>query len=390
MGGHGHFARLYGLIHALAAIGADACVFTDASFAPRVRAAGGRFFDLYAGGRSVESVDSSLPRPCRNVTFAAVHAEALAAEVAALSPSVIVADSHAVIGIAVANRLDLPFATIRPGHDVHPEHFLEQVRRDPILELDPRCEAAVETLRDRYGIADASPFSYGTALSPLLNIACEPEAFVSAETRSAIEPVVFFGSLRPREEPDPASVHAGARPLHVYVSFGTVAWFYWAPQALEALETISAVLAARTGTCATLSLGGTSLPGTALARLRRPGVAVERFVDQWRLLEATDVFVTHHGLNSTHEAIYRRVPMLSRPFHADQPQLAEKAQGFGLARPLGQGLGPPLEPAQVHAALDSVEQDRPRMLAALEQVREWEIETFEARPGIARRIVALA
>ena len=39
-----------------------------------------------------------------------------------------------------------------------------------------------------------------------------------------------------------------------------------------------------------------------------------------------DLFVTHHGLNSTHEAIFNRVPMLSYPFFWDQPGLAAECR----------------------------------------------------------------
>ena len=47
-----------------------------------------------------------------------------------------------------------------------------------------------------------------------------------------------------------------------------------------------------------------------------------------RVLAAADVFVTHHGLNSTHESIAERVPMLSYPFQWDQPGMAERCQAL--------------------------------------------------------------
>ncbi len=46
------------------------------------------------------------------------------------------------------------------------------------------------------------------------------------------------------------------------------------------------------------------------------------------------MFVTHHGLKSTHEAIWQRVPMISYPFFGDQPALAALCQRLGLAVPL--------------------------------------------------------
>jgi UDP:flavonoid glycosyltransferase YjiC (YdhE family) len=73
MGEHGHFPRMDALIRALTSIGADACVFTHRELEERVLAAGARFFDLLAEGRSVDALDTTMPRPSRNVTFAAVR-----------------------------------------------------------------------------------------------------------------------------------------------------------------------------------------------------------------------------------------------------------------------------------------------------------------------------
>ena len=63
-------------------------------------------------------------------------------------------------------------------------------------------------------------------------------------------------------------------------------------------------------------------------------MSVHTEVDQWSMLAHSDCFITHHGLNSTHEAIFHRVAMISFPFFWDQPALAAKCQALGLAIPL--------------------------------------------------------
>jgi UDP:flavonoid glycosyltransferase YjiC (YdhE family) len=301
---------------------------------------------------------------------------------------VIVADSHGVIAGAVANILGLPFVCVRAGHDENPDTFVDRMIDDPRLSVSAACLDAVDVLRDRFGMADASPFLYGTMRSAELNLCCEPEQFVSEETRRALEPVAFFGALRPSDELGPLRRVDVRRPIgHVYVSFGTIVLSYAEGNGREALEMIAAAVSERPGVRATISLGGIEpIP----AGVARPNVAVEPWVDQWRLLAEADLFITHHGLNSTHEAIYHAVPMLSFPFRGDQPRMAERTERLGLSVPLGQALGGPLTRERVDEALDAVEVLRGEMVASLEEVRGWELDALEARPRVAERILALA
>jgi UDP:flavonoid glycosyltransferase YjiC (YdhE family) len=385
----GHYARIYGVVKALVEGGADVCVFSAGRFAERTVAAGARHFDLFAGGRSVGAIDTSVPRGCRYIPFATAYAEAVAAEVARTRPSVIVADSHAVIALAVANALDVPFVCIRPGHDVNPATYDGAVHSDGNLQVSETCLEAVEQLRDRYRIAEASPFLYVTMRSPFLNICCEPEQFVSEETRRAVEPVVFFGSLRPREElgPPPEPRRSDA---HVYVSFGTAYSYSFEQTVLATLDAIATAVSARSGARATISLGAARLKSDPAASFTRPGIVVESWVDQWSILRDVDVFVTHHGLNSTHESIFHLVPMVGFPLSKDQPGMAALAERLGLSIPLGSGLGVPVEPMQVGAALDAVAASRAEMQAALARAREWELDAIDGRPEIVERIVALS
>ena len=118
---------------------------------------------------------------------------------------------------------------------------------------------------------------------------------------------------------------------------------------------------------ALISLGGAEVDAAPLAR---PNVTVEPYVDQWKALSAADVFVTHQGMSSTHEAIWNGVPMISRPFFADQPALAAKCRDLGLAVPMGDS---PLR------ALDEVRANRDSMRSALADAREWEVDIIEGR-----------
>ncbi len=94
-------------------------------------------------------------------------------------------------------------------------------------------------------------------------------------------------------------------------------------------------------------------------------------------------------MNSTHEAIFNRVPMISYPFFADQPGLAAKCRGFGVSIPLAAHPRAKLRPESVRQALDDVAANREAMLASLAKAREWELEVMSNRDAVVQRILDL-
>jgi UDP:flavonoid glycosyltransferase YjiC (YdhE family) len=387
----GHFQRMRSLIAGVAGLGMDARVFTHRDFRGYVERAGGTFVDLFE--RYPPRDTASLPVPCRHVSFAGHHAGDVAGDLAALGTSLVVYDTFAVVGFVAARILGLPHVNVCAGHNVVPARFVEALGTDPRVRIAPECREAVEALRTRHGIADASPFSYVTALSPHLNVYCEPPQFLDEAERRPFEPVEFYGSLPSLEEPgDPPDGAGGPKGFpaareRVYVSFGTVIWRYYAREALQALAAISGAIAARADAHAVISLGGADADA---AKLARRNVTVARYVDQRGILAEADVYVTHHGLNSTHEAIYHGVPMLSYPFFWDQPELARKCQGFGLAVPLASTPRAPIGPADVEAALATLLARRGPVRQALGRARGWEEAVVANRSSVLRRIAALA
>jgi UDP:flavonoid glycosyltransferase YjiC (YdhE family) len=355
-------------------------------------AVGARFFDLFAK-YPIDAVDGeSIPLPSRHVSFAAAYAEPLIAELLALRPALIVYDSFVVVAPLVARQLGIPYVGMRAGHAQVPARAIEETRADPRVAISAACRAAVERLRTVYKMQDASPFSYLGGLSPHLNLCAEPPRFLSEAERAAFEPVAFFGSLAPeRREADSkqrplAGESAG---LRVYVSFGTVIWRYYAQQALAALARLAEVLRGR-GARALISLGHYPAGPAELRPLEGAGVRCERYLDQWGALRDADLFVTHHGLNSTHEAIWHRVPMLSHPFFGDQPAMAQRCQQLGLAVALADAPRAELEASRVQRAIDTVLDQREAFAARLDEARGWELEVIAGRERVLDRVLALA
>jgi UDP:flavonoid glycosyltransferase YjiC (YdhE family) len=272
-----------------------------------------------------------------------------------------------------------------------------QLATDPRVAIAPACHAAVERLRTVHGLADATPFAYVDGRSTTLNIYCEPPEFLAAAEREVFEPIMFFGSLpsiehieAPPRNQLPAYFPPGSAGRRVYISFGTVVWRYYEAEALAAMSALADAVAAQPRLSALISFGGAMAADAHAGGIVRHNVRVEKRVNQWAALGEADTFVTHHGLNSTHEAIYNRVPMLSYPFFWDQPGLAAKCQDFGIARALADRPRGAITVASASRALEEVEARRPEFAARLEQVRQRELAVMASRPQVLDRLAALA
>lgn len=390
MPGEGHMQRFLPLIQALSARGRTVHVMTHARFRTKVESVGGRFFDLFTQ-YPMEAADAkSLPLPSRLVTFAAVYLESLTDEVAALAPGLIIYDTFALVAPLIARRLSVPYVNVCSGHAAVPSRTVAELREDPRVAISAECWAAVERLKNVHGMSGANPFSFAETQSPLLNLYCEPPEFLDAADRAAFEPIAFFGSLAPDlREGNPVDVFPRTRRgLRIYVSLGTVIWNYYEALALAALGVISR-------TCADLnvdvviSLGRRRIEAAARAALVRPNVQVVDYTDQWAALREADVFVTHHGLNSTHEAVFHEVPMLSYPFFGDQPAQARCCQDLGLAVPLASAPRAPFERDALLSAMQRLTEDRKGFAARLAAARSWELRTIAERGAVIDRVLAL-
>ncbi|MEM8882673.1 MAG: glycosyltransferase [Planctomycetota bacterium] len=370
----GHLARIRVVVRQLVAAGCEVVVLSHARYRDIVEGEGAGFFDLY-GRYPIEEADAeSHPVSCRHVTHAGVFAERVVGDLREIGPDLVVYDSFSVVGLVAARRLDLPHVCVLSGHNPDPARMLASLARDSRVSIADCCTRAVDELRDAWGWADVSPFSFVDTLSPHLNVYCEPPAYLTAEERAVFEPIVFLGSLASLEPPPPGPAAFPEADHKIYVSFGTVIWRYFGARADEALDAIGRALGGRTDVRLLVSLGGGG--HTPPASLEAPNIEVRDYVDQWRVLHEADVFVTHHGLNSTHEAAACGVPMISHPIFWDQPALAARCAELGIAVPLGD---------DVERALTAAGAARPRMARA----QAWERDVIAARPAAIERILAI-
>lgn len=390
----GHFKQIRPLIADLAARGLAVHVFTDGLFGADVEKAGAKLVDIFAA-HPLDLADSeSMPFPCRYVSYAGTYAEEIIARVKALAPALILCETFSVIGRVAAQVLGIPFVNVMTGHNVDPARFMSMLKGDPRVAVSDRCHRAVEILRERYALPDASPFCYFTGLSPTLNICCQPQGFLTEAERKIFEPIAFYGCI-----PAPGGVvsssarearfpNASPKPLQVYACFGTIVPRYYSDVALAVLEALSVCVADMPEVRALISLGGSSLSKGA-SGLARANVQVVEYADQWAALGAADIFLTHHGMNSTHEAVIHRVAMLSYPFFWDQPGLARRCQELGIATPLAAATRGAVSPADIANRLRQISQDRHAFHPNLERVHGWEREVIAKRPDVLQMVESL-
>ena len=378
-----HFWRTHTVTRALAEAGVEVRVYSDRRFADGVAACGATLVDVFTPYPLERADPDSRPLPVRNVTWAGRFGAELIREAAAFAPDLVVYDSYAVIGRVVGEALGVPYVCVLSGHNMDPVRVVPAMAHDDRVAISDSCRAALAVLRTLHGWADVSPFSYYDAFSPHLNLACQPHAFLTEPERPAFAPLAFWGSLPPPDGRAPRlRGERAVPPRRIYASMGTISWRYYVPAALGALRAVAEAVGRRRDLEAVISLGGAAVDA---AGLEHPNVRVERWVDQREQLAVADAFVTHSGMNSAHEALFHRVPMVSRPIFADQPGLAARLGEFGLAVPLAG-----VTADDVDAALERLAAKGAALDHALALAHARELDVIAARPAVVDQMLALA
>lgn len=388
MGSPGHLQPMLTVIASLVRAGCTVHVYTTGWMMRMVTDVGAHAHDIYAREPLRQLDRETVPSYLRWVTFAGRHAHALAEEVRGLGPDLILHDSWAPVGAAVAARLGLPRVAVIAAHAQPPRKVVETTYND----FDVRCSVeamrAARVLRDDFGLQGETPLDLLTTLSPDLNLYGEPPQFLDAALEAEYGPIAFFGSVWPERPASglPACEWRTDR-IRLLVSFGTVCWRLFPNEVRATLAAVSHAVAGMDGVEAMIGLGADD---PAKLSLGGPHVTVMPLLDQWRALAGASLFMTHHGLNSTHEAIWHQVPMISAPFCYDQPGLARRCQQLGLALPLAEPRVAVPTPAQVQNVLEHAIDQLPVLGARLAEARTWESSVMAQRPTVIARILRLS
>lgn len=331
-GSEGHINPTIGVVQELVSRGEEVVYVCIEAFRERMEKAGAsvRTFDGQAFIRAFVSGG-------RNHVLERVNGLLLTADI--VIPSVleqlegerfdyIVHDSMFGCGRLLAQLLKLPaigsctsFAQDEASFDRMLASFDSNVPEAIAGPIRDRFQSLAAAAEDKYGVAIRSPYEVFCNPAPLTLVYTtrefQPDGEAFDPTYQFVGPSVSSRRFTPHSFDFPAI--EGKRPI--YISLGTVfndaIDFY--KLCLEAFGNTAHTVVMAIGNKVALSDLG-DIPSNFI---------VQPYVPQTELLPLALLFITHGGMNSTHEGLYNGVPLVVIPQSADQPLIAERVARLG-------------------------------------------------------------
>ena len=317
---HGHTNPTLAVVRALTDMGHEVAYFSFPPFKDAIEAAGARYIGCDVGG--VDPVGGNAVARDILVSTRLIVDTTLAMQDMALKaleafqPDVIVADSVAFWGKLFAKKLNIPcvcscttFAFNKESSKIMGGGLGDLLS---MLIKMPRANRLLKPLRDAgypvKGVLDIVQNDNDTPTVVYTSKDFQPCAETFSDRYAFVGPCLR-AVTQPMKKPD--------KPL-VYVSMGTV---------LEGEDDFyrDCVTAFADGKYEViLSVGESRPPKDA------PGhIHIHPRVDQIAVLQAADVFITHCGMNSTSEALYHGVPLVTRPLTPEEGGVANRVEALG-------------------------------------------------------------
>jgi MGT family glycosyltransferase len=336
----GHTTPLFPVIKELASRGAQIVYCLTPNYRPAIEAAGAEFRLLPAHLMADDYFDVrklDTGNPIRTAEALISTNELLLPEllpfVEDFQPDVIIHDAMCPWGLHLSQITGIPSVSSMTMFMLNNRLFagssaLWQVIRMILSQLPDihRYRQAESRLRRKYAVRlpwrlEEFLNSPGTMTltysSPLLL----PAGYPPNDTFVNVGPTI--GSVA--EKDDFPFERLTKKPL-VYASLGTLtnrnSRFY--EHCLEAFNDSDFQLVLSTGARA------------GLAAREREGVIIREFVPQLKILQRAAVFISHAGMNSVHESLYYKVPLLMAPQQVEQQVVAAQVVRAGAGLCLGQ------------------------------------------------------
>ncbi|MDZ3952286.1 macrolide family glycosyltransferase [Bacillus thuringiensis] len=232
-------------------------------------------------------------------------------------------DNHFVVGYIVATMLKLPkissCTTFAVNEHVNFKEAFEQKKIDENSPVYQSCMTEMHQWKEKYGITC-------TSLQDIMNF---PGDLTLVYTSKEYQPYSetfpdsfkFIGpSITTRKEVGEFPIETLTDKV-IFISMGTV--FNEQPdlyeKCFEAFKSLDAII---------VLVVGKKIDSKQLKNI--PGnFKIFNYVPQLIVLQHTDVFVTHGGMNSTSEALYYGVPLVVIPVTGDQPVVAKRVVEMG-------------------------------------------------------------
>ncbi|GAA0134503.1 glycosyltransferase [Paenibacillus sp. YSY-4.3] len=330
-GSEGHINPTLGVVEELVSRGEEVVYFCIEAFRERVEKTGAsvRTFD---GQKFIEAFISGG----RDYLLERVNGLLLTADI--VIPSVleqikgeyydyIIHDSMFGCGRLLAQILKLPainsctsFAQTKASFDHSMEQIFKNVPAEIVQPINDKFQSLTEKIKEQYDVEIHSPYEVFCNPAPLTIVYTtrefQPYGDAFDQTYKFVGPSL---STRITQEKFDFAAIQGNNPI--YISLGTVfnqaTHFY--KLCFEALG--------NTEHSIVMSIGSKT-PISDLGKIPNNFI-VKNYVPQTDILQHAKLFITHGGMNSTHEGLYFGVPLIVIPQSADQPVIAKQVAHIG-------------------------------------------------------------
>ena len=353
----GHTNPTLGVVRELIARGHEVRYYASEVMRGAIEKAGAQFIPCDAYDAQINFTEADNARVGKDLAFSTelivnmtlALDDAMLEEMRAFAPDVIVGDSMAFWAKLIAGKLGVPFVSSSTTFAFNKESakVMGQTPKGlfSLLFALPKINRNLDRLRKK-----------GYAVKSVLDIIANDEKTDTIVYTSPVfqpcadtfsERYAFVGPiLRPVTQP----LEKAAQPT-VYVSLGTVdnrhPDFYRNCLAAFADAPYRVILSV-----------GERTDIAALGNIPANCTVAPR-VDQMAVLAASDVFVTHCGMNSVSEALYFGVPLVLFPQTPEQHGVANRVQALGAGRFLESDA-----PNAIRAAVDGALHDEAAHAAA--------------------------
>ncbi|MCM3039491.1 glycosyl transferase family 1 [Paenibacillus motobuensis] len=330
-GSEGHINPTIGVVQELISRGEEVVYFCIEAFRERMEKTGAivRTFDdqkfikaFISGGRNylLERINGLLLTadiviPCVLEQIKGEHFD------------YIIHDSMFGCGRLIAQILKLPaisscttFAETEASVNQTLESFMTEAPAEIVRPIQDKFQSLTEMVKDKYGVEIPSPYE----------VYCNPAPMTLVYTTREFQPEegLFDSSYKFVGPSISARFNQGSFDFteikensSIYVSLGTVfnqaVEFY--QLCFEAFKDTKHTIIMSIGDRVQIPDLG-NIPGNFI---------VKNYVPQTDVLQYVKLFITHGGMNSTHEGLYYGVPLIVLPLSADQPIIAEQVAHIG-------------------------------------------------------------
>ena len=323
---HGHTNPTLGVVRELVSRGHEVWYYSYNMMREKIESAGATFISCDDYDTEKKLGDKDTTRVGKDLAFSTkilvdttlALDDKVCKEMAEIKPDLIVADSMALWGKAVALKLGIPFvsSTTTFAFNQHSAKIMKQGFKDlfKMLFAMPKTTKQIKRLQSKGYPVNNILDIIGNDDNTHTIVYTSPEFQPYSETFS--EKFAFVGpSIRHANEEIEKK-----RDKLIYISMGTVnnVMTHFYKSCIAALANTDYQVIMSVGNLVSVEDFG-KLP---------ENISVDSHVDQIAVLEKADVFVSHCGMNSISESLYFEVPLVMLPQTSEQKGVAERVLEF--------------------------------------------------------------